>query len=105
MIERGRDIARTMGYDSIDAILEAIGSGELILVKVSEDQRLKAAEWLQARIAAVRGEDETLADTLEDIADGLEFAMELTRYPADADICEMHVPSGWPSYCEREVLE
>jgi hypothetical protein len=105
MIDRARDIVKAMGYDSIDATLEAIGTGDLILVKVDADQRLKAAEWLQARIAAVRGADETLADTLEDIADGLEFALELMRYPADADVCEMDLPNGWPSYCERSVLE
>ena len=105
MINRARDIAKTMGYGSIDAILKAIGSGELILVKVSKDQRQKAAGWLQARLVAARSEDEALADTLEDIADGLEFAMELTRYPADADVCEMELPRGWPSYCERAVLE
>ena len=105
MIDRGRDIAKTMGYNSIDAVLEAIGSGDLILVKVAGDQRLKTAEWLQARLPVVRAEDEALATTLEDIADGLEFALELTRYPADADVCEMDLPNGWPSYCERSVIE
>ena len=89
MINRARDIVKAMGYDSIDETLDAIGSGDLILVKVDSDQRLRAAEWLQARIAAVRGADEALADTLEDIAGGLEFALELTRYPADADVCEI----------------
>ena len=105
MINRARDIAKTMGYDSIDAILEAIGSGELILVKVAGDQRLKAAEWLQAHLPVVRAEEESLATTLEDIADSLEFALELTRYPADADVCEMDLPHGWPSYCERGAIE
>lgn len=105
MIDRVRDIVRAMGYESIDATLEAIGNGDLILVKVDPEQRLKAALWLQERIAAVRGEDEALAETLEDIAGGLEFALELTRYPADSDVCEMDVPHGWPSYCERSVLE
>ena len=38
MINRARDIAKTMGYDSIGAILEAIGSGALILIKVSEER-------------------------------------------------------------------
>jgi len=105
MINRAREIAKAMGYESIDAVLEAIGSGDLILVKVEADQRLKTAEWLQARIPTVRNDDEALADTLEDIAGGLEFALELTHYPADADVCEMDLPHGWPSYCERSVLE
>ena len=105
MINRAREIAKAMGYESIDAVLEAIGSGDLILVKVEADQRLKAAQWLQARIPIVRNEDEALADTLEDMAGGLEFALELTRYPVDADVCEMDLPHGWPSYCERSVLE
>jgi hypothetical protein len=46
-----------------------------------------------------------VAATLEDIADALELAMELAHYPADADICDMDLPYGWPSYCERSVLQ
>ncbi len=104
MIDRARDIARTMGYSSIDAILEAIGSGELILVKATEGRRAKTAEWIRERLATVRGEDAGLAGTLEDIADALDLATELAHYPADADICDMDLPYGWPSYCERSVL-
>jgi hypothetical protein len=105
MIDRARDIAKTMGYSSIDAILTAIGSGELILVKATEGQRSKTAEWIRAQLATVRGEDVGVAGTLEDIADALELAMELAHYPADADICDMDLPYGWPSYCERSVLQ
>jgi hypothetical protein len=94
-----------MGYSSIDAILEAIGSGELILVKATEGQRAKTAEWIRERLAMARGEDTGVAATLEDIADALELAMELAHYPAGADICDMDLPYGWPSYCERSVLQ
>ena len=105
MIDRARDIAKTMGYGSIDAILEAIGSGELILVKATEGQRSKTAEWIRGRLATARGEDAGVAATLEDIADALELAMELAHYPVDADVCDMDLPNGWPSYCERSVLQ
>ena len=104
MIDRARDIAKTMGYDTVDAVLEAIGSGELILVKVAEGQRLRVAEWLRSQLANVRWEDAEFAATLEDIADGLELALELTHYPVDADVCDINLPHGWPSYCERSVL-
>lgn len=104
MINRARDIAKTMGYSSIDAILEAIGNGELILVKATEGRRAKTAEWIRERLATVRGEDAGIAATLEDFADALELATELAHYPADADICDIDLPHGWPSYCERSVL-
>ncbi len=104
MIDRARDIARTMGYESIDATLEAVGRGELILLKVPDDERLEASEWLRGQIPAVRKTDEVLAEILDDIADGLDMAMELTRYPADTDICEMDLPHGWPSYCDKEAI-
>lgn len=105
MIDRARDIAKTMGYASVDAILEAIGSGELILVKATEGQRSKTAAWIRSRLAGARGEDAGVAATLGDIADALDMATELAHYPADADICDMDLPYGWPSYCERSVLQ
>jgi hypothetical protein len=105
MIDRARDIAKMMGYSSIDAILEAIGSGELILVKAVEGRRSKTSQWVRARLAGARGEDAAVAETLEDIADALDLATELAHYPVDADICDMDLPYGWPSYCERNVLQ
>jgi len=105
MIDRARDIAKTMGYTSVDAILEAIGSGELILVKATEGRRSKTAEWIRGRLAVARGEDAGVAATLEDIADALDLATELAHYPVDADVCDMDLPHGWPSYCERSVLQ
>ena len=101
MIDRAREITKMMGYESMDATLEAIGGGELVLLKLPEEQRLLAAEWLHDRASELRAEDETLAETLEDIADGMELASELIRYPAQSDICEMNLPHGWPSYCEK----
>lgn len=105
MIDRARDIAKTMGYNSVDAILEAIGSGELILVKAIEGQRAKTAEWIRARLALVRGDDAGVAATLADIADALDLATELAHYPVGADVCDLDLPHGWPSYCERSVLQ
>ena len=105
MINRGRDVAKTMGYSSIDAILEAIGNGDLILVKATEGRRAKTAEWIRERLATVRGEDAGIATTLEDFADALDLATELAHYPVDADVCDIDLPYGWPSYCERSVLQ
>lgn len=105
MINRGREIIQMMGYTSIDAALEAVGQGELILLKVDAEQRLHVAEWLRKQLAAVEATDALLAATLNDMADGLDLAMELTRYPADTDICELDLPHGWPSYCERSLLK
>ena len=101
MIDRALEIARMMGYPSIDAVLEAIANGDLILVKLPEGMRQQVADWIHARVPEAASEDEVLAHALDDIADGIEFAWELERYPADADICEMNVPSGWPSYCDK----
>jgi hypothetical protein len=105
MINRGREITQMMGYGSTDATLEAIGQGELILLKVDAEQRLHVAAWLRKQLAAVEATDALLAATLNDMADGLDLAMELTRYPADTDVCELDLPHGWPSYCERDLLK
>ncbi len=105
MINRARDIAKTMGYNTVDEILQAIGSGELILFKIAEGRRIKTAEWLRAQLETVRQSDPALAATLEDIVSGLELASELAHYPVDADICDLNLPYGWPSYCERSLLE
>jgi len=105
MINRARDIVKMMGYDNFDAVLEAIGCGELILFKLDAEQQLQVSEWLHSRISQIPGENELLAGTLHDLADGIELAMELQRYPADTDICELDLPHGWPSYCERSLLK
>jgi hypothetical protein len=105
MIERAREIAKMMGYDNIDVTLEAIGRGDLILLKIPPSQRLEISNWLRERVPEVRGENEQLAASLEDIANGLDMAMELTRYPADTDVCDMDLPHGWPSYCDKTMLE
>lgn len=104
MSDRAREIGKMMGYDSTDAVLEAVGRGEVILLKVSEQERLAISQWLRGQIPAVRGEAPALADSLDDIAAGLDLAMELTRYPSDTDICELDLPHGWPSYCDKDVL-
>ena len=56
MINRAREIAQMMGYNSIDDTLNAIGRGELILLKINDEQRLKIARWIMDRVATVRGE-------------------------------------------------
>ena len=103
MINRAREMAQMMGYNSIDETLDAIGRGELILVKISDEQRLKLSRWIMDRVPMVRAEDEDLADAMDDLADGIAFALELMRYPADTDICEMNLPMGWPSYCDKDL--
>jgi len=103
MINRAREIAKMMGYESIDATLEAIGRGELILLKLPDQQRMEAAEWLHGKAPEARSIDEDLGEALDEIASGLEFSLELERYPASSDICEMDVPHGWPSYCEKSL--
>ena len=103
MINRAREIAQMMGYNSIDATLEAIGRGELILLKVPESKRLEVANWVRSQVPEVRGEDAVLADVLDDIADGVEMAMELQHYPVDTDVCNMDLPNGWPSYCDTSA--
>lgn len=104
MIDRARDIAKMMGYESIDATLEAIGRGELIMLKVPEQQRLAASLWMREQIPVVRNRDAELAETLDDVADGLEMALELAHYPADTDVCDLDLPHGWPSYCHKEAI-
>ncbi|MGC9469350.1 MAG: hypothetical protein ACP5HS_12215 [Anaerolineae bacterium] len=104
MIERAREIAKMIGYENVDATLKAIGRGDLILLKVPESHRLEVSEWIRDRIPEVRGEDADLAQALDDIADGLDLAMELTRYPADSDVCDLDLPHGWPSYCDKDAL-
>ena len=103
MIDRAREITQMMGYNSIDETLDAIGRGDLILLKVNDEQRLKLSRWIMERVPAVRAQDEELAASLEDLADGIAFALELMRYPADTDICEMDLPLGWPSYCDKDL--
>jgi hypothetical protein len=104
MIDRAREIGKMMGYEDLDAILAAVGRGELILLKVPPEERLDVAEWLRHQIPQVRGAEPALANSLDDIADGLDLAMELTRYPADTDVCDLHLPHGWPSYCDKNEL-
>lgn len=103
MINRAREIAQMMGYNSIDDTLDAIGRGELIMLKISDEQRLKLARWILDKVPSVRGEDADLGNAMEDLADGIAFALELMRYPADTDICEMDLPLGWPSYCDKNL--
>ena len=104
MLNRALEIAQMMGYEGIDAILDAVGRGELILLKVPDAQRLEVSQWIRERIPEVRGGDRSLADALVDIADGLDLAMELERYPVDTDVCDMNLPHGWPSYCDKEAI-
>jgi len=104
MINRAREIAQMMGYDSIDATLEAIGRGELILLKVPEQKRLEVANRIRSQVPEARGEDAELADVLDDIADSVEVAIVLQHYPIDTDVCDMDLPNGWPSYCDTSAL-
>jgi hypothetical protein len=104
MIDRAREIGKMMGYENLDAILAAVGRGELILLQIPMQERMDVAEWLREQIPEVRGQEPALADSLDDIADGLDLAMELTRYPSDTDVCDIDLPHGWPSYCDKDAL-
>ncbi len=102
MTNRGLEIVRMMGFSDVNAVLEAVGKGELIVLKLPRERCLDSVNWLRAQIPGVRGMDEDLGDTLDEIADGLDFALELERYPVGADVCEMELPNGWPSYCDKD---
>jgi hypothetical protein len=104
MTDRAREMARILGYDGLDALLDAIGQGEVILLKVPESQRLTASKWIRQQIPDLRWADTSLATTLDDIADGLDMALELIRYPIDSDVCDLNLPNGWPSYCDKDAL-
>lgn len=104
MIDRAREIAKMMGYGDLNALLDAIGQGEVILLKVPESQRLTASRWIREQISDLRWTDTPMATTMDDIADGLDMALELTRYPVDSDVCDLDLPNGWPSYCDKEAL-
>jgi len=100
MIERGYEIADMMGYAGSEAVFKAIGEGELILVKVPTDKRLELARWLREIKSEAEPEIGTL---LEDIADAVELALELERYPMGGALCDLDLPHGWPSYCEKTL--
>lgn len=101
MVERAREIMQIMGYESVDAVLKAIAEGEVILLKIPDERRVRLAEWLYERVPEIRDWDPELADALDDLADGVELAHELVRYPVDIDVCDLDLPHGWPSYCDR----
>jgi hypothetical protein len=103
MINRARAIAQMMGYESIDEILEAIGEGELIMLKVPESARQRLGDWLHEQAAALEN-DEALSEALSDLANGIDLAHELERYPSGADVCDIDLPHGWPSYCDKNRL-
>ncbi|MGC9398646.1 MAG: hypothetical protein ACP5HM_05875 [Anaerolineae bacterium] len=105
LINRAREIVKLMGYDDLDAALDAIGHGDLILLKITKRQELRVAEWLRAQAAELEEEETELSRALVDLADGLEFTLELRRYPATADICELDLPHGWPSYCDKRRIQ
>lgn len=105
MVERAREIMSMMGYESVDKMLAAIASGDLILIKMPVEDREEVVEWLAAQVDHVREQNEHLADLLLDVAEGVELAWELERYPHEADICDMDLPHGWPSYCQRALPE
>lgn len=104
MINRAREIVQMMGYDSLDAAFEAIGRGELVLLKVPDQKRLELANWMRSQVPEIRDNDTELASALDDIADGVDLATELQRYPVDTDVCDMDLPHGWPSYCDKDAL-
>ena len=76
----------------------------MILLKVPERKRLETADWVRSQVPEIRDEDAVLADVLDEIADGVEIAMELQRYRVDTDVCGADLTHGWPSYCDKSAL-
>lgn len=103
MIRRALELTKMMGYSSMDETMEAVGEGELILVKVPSASRVSFSKWLHEQAGSV--DDSDLAAVILDIASGIDMAAELQRYPDDSDVCDMDLPSGWPSYCDKDLLE
>jgi len=101
MFERAKEIAEMLGYTSTNELLTAIGSGDVIVLKVPNTERLPASKWLRGQAPEIHRQDDALGSTLEAIAAGLDFAMELKHYPSGSDICDMDLPNGWPSYCDQ----
>ena len=105
MISRAQDIAKMMGYESLDEMLEAIGDGQVVLFKVESALRFRVANWLREQAEEVGSTDVELAEQLEELSEGLEFFSELERYPADSDICQLDLPHGWPNYCDKTLVD
>ena len=103
MSKHAQDITRMMGYDSCEQALDAVGAGELILVKVPETARQSLTRWLREQANTVT--DTELASIIHDIVKSVNMASELERYPEDVDVCDMNLPDGWPSYCDKDLVE
>ncbi len=103
MIERGFQIAEMMGYEGSEDVFSAIGKGELILVKVPSGKRLELTRWLRECAKKNPPANAELASIMEDMASAIELALELERYPMGSEICDLDLPSGWPSYCEKTL--
>lgn len=103
MIERGYQITEMMGYTGTEDVFDAIGKGELILVKIPTEKRLELSRWLRDCAGKTLPTGAGLNALLEDIADAVELALELERYPMGSDICDLDLPHGWPSYCEKTL--
>ncbi len=101
MANRAQEIAEMMGYATPQALLDAIGEGEVILLKVPEAQQERIVAWLQMQAPEVEKSDTALGEVIKEIARALELSTALQRYPSGSDICELNLPSGWPSYCDK----
>ena len=102
---------------TIDVLLDEIGDDEnhpladvldylADQVKAYEDENFQIPEAEPKEVLRFLMDQhglkqEDLGDALDEVADGLDFALELERYPANSDICEMDLPHGWPSYCDK----
>ncbi|MDY0019698.1 MAG: hypothetical protein RBT47_06840 [Anaerolineae bacterium] len=105
MANRAQEIAEMMGYVTPQALIEAIGEGEVILLKVPEAHQERIAAWLQTQAPEVKKSDAALGEAIHEIARALELSAALKRYPSNSDICELDLPSGWPSYCDKPTRD
>ncbi len=108
-MSRLSQIAEMMGFTDVNAMLQALEGGKLVAVLLPEEHRVAVTNWLREQAPKLRAEGTTraaaIADGLSELAAFLEFAHELERFPADADLCDLGLPNDWPTYCAKSNRE
>jgi hypothetical protein len=108
-MSRLNQIAEMLGYADINALLQALESGKLAAVLLPDEHRIPVTNWLREQAPQLRAEGTTraaaIADGLGELAAFLEFALELERFPAEADLCDLGLPADWPTYCAKGSRE
>lgn len=108
-MSRLSQIAEMMGFTDVNAMLQALESGKLAAVLLPDEHRGAVINWLREQAPKLRAEGTTraaaVADGLGELAAFLEFALELERFPAEADLCDLGLPTDWPTYCAKGSRE